>query len=237
MQKLQPNLSGRATPDAIHERVCRFGYCVTNTGRCSDESLLHLCDQLGRPYERQQPLMAIEQRANPRYVGETNAAIPPHNECAYGKTPPRYLALFCAENSALNGEFFLVSTLGLMSSFDSDIIESMRQTVFLFDMNLGFRQPLTLLRNVGGQEHLIYSAIGNNRSGSENDYYRILREHDTHSRHLIRLLNEKLLLAKFRRDHQWEAGDLIVFDNLRFMHGRNAFHSGRRRLVHFRIAE
>jgi len=81
-------------------------------------------------------------------------------------------------------------------------------------------------------EQIVYSSIGASQNHS---IYSLQEAHDQYSTHLVSRLNHVLNDPKNRRQHRWQAGDLLVIDNLRMMHGRERFDGGRRTLRHHRL--
>lgn len=211
------------------------GYYLANIGQQTDTSLWETLGHLGKAWHPDYPTMVVESVEGGKFVAQLDVEITPHNECAYDLNPPRYLALFCEENTVEGGDFYLLNGKKLQEKLSTPLLESMKHSIFRCNMGTGFHYDFPLIRAVHDKEHLIYTSIGHSADWQTNHYYQLLHAHDEYAQHLIPQLHQQLQDTQHRQYHSWQAGDLLVFDNLAFMHGREAFVGKGRKLLHLRI--
>jgi len=216
----------------IFATLFRDGYFLANIGESSDEALRQISRFFGTAWHEDTAIMTIEKQKKPRFVGHSDGLIEAHNECAYAPHPPRLLVLYCVENDAENGAFFVVDPIGLLPTLGQQYLPSLRGAKYTCQVTQDVAPvEMTLMRQTAFGERIIFSSIGAATGAS---IYRLRLPVDTHSAHLVPRLNAVMNDPKNRRTHRWQRGDFLVIDNMRLMHGREAF-SGHRVLRHLRL--
>jgi len=210
----------------------RDGYFLADIGETSDESLQRIARFFGTAWHEDAAIMTIEKKEDPRFVGHSDGLIEAHNECAYAPRPPRLLALYCVENEAENGAFFVVDPVALMPVIGQHYLPSLRGARYTCQVTPE-TPPVqtTLMRRTALGERIVFSSIG---AAGDASIYSLESPVDAHSATLVPRLAAVLNDPAHRRTHRWKRGDFLVIDNLRLMHGREAF-SGRRVLRHLRL--
>lgn len=222
--------------DTIRNEISRKGYYLANTGQTCDESeLATMIDALGGFWQQGGP-QVIAPSPNPIFIAQTTDEIPPHNECAYAAQPPRHLLLHCQENQVQGGDFFLVDSTHILKALSAEMFALLYYAKFQCRINPSHPQVVSLLQqNERGEYHLQYSCIGHTGDWNDHTGYAPVAPFYQGYENIIPSLQAQLKREDLRRFHEWEPGDLLVFDNRRFLHGRNAFQGSGRRLDHLRI--
>ncbi len=210
----------------------RDGYFLANIGETTDEAVQQIARFFGSAWHEDAAIMTIEKKEDPRFVGHSDGLIEAHNECAYTVHPPRLLALYCVENDAENGAFFVVDPIALMPTIGQHYLPSLRGARYACQVTQDTAPfQTTLMRSTALGERIVFSSIG---AATGRSIYTLELPVDEHSAHLVPHLAAVLNDPANRRIHRWKRGDLLVVDNLRLMHGREAF-SGHRVLRHLRL--
>ncbi|CAA6818025.1 MAG: Unknown protein [uncultured Thiotrichaceae bacterium] len=222
--------------DTIRNEILRKGYYLANTGQiCDERELTRLIDALGGFWQQGGP-QVIAPLPNPTFIAQTTDEIPPHNECAYAAQPPRHLLLHCQENQVQGGDFFLVDSNHVLKTLSSELFALLYYAKFQCRINPSHPETVSLLqRNERGEYHLQYSCIGHTEDWNDHLNYVPLAPLYQGYETIIPSLQAQLRREDLRQTRKWEQGDLLIFDNRRFLHGRNAFQGSGRRLDHLRI--
>ena len=216
----------------IFATLFRDGYFLTNIGKATDETVQQIARFFGTAWHEDAAVMTIEKREDPRFVGHSDGLIEAHNECAYTAAPPRLLALYCVENEAEDGAFFVVDPVALLPVIGQEYLPSLRGARYVCRITTDARSmETTLMRRTTLGERIVFSSIG---AAVGESIYALQAPADEHSARLVPRLNAVLNDPANRRTHRWRQGDFLVIDNLRLMHGREAF-SGKRTLRHLRL--
>ena len=212
--------------------LLRDGYFLANIGEASDETVQQIARFFGTAWHEDAAMMTIEKQEDARFVGHTDGLIEAHNECAYAPNPPRLLALYCVENEAENGAFFVVDPVALMPAIGEQYLPSLRGARYACQVTADVEPfETTLMRRTALGERIVFSSIGAANGAS---IYTLKSPVDARSAPLVPHLASVLNDPANRRTHRWKRGDFLVVDNLRLMHGREAF-SGHRVLRHLRL--
>lgn len=221
---------------AIRRKLTTQGYYLANSGQvCSMETLSALTDTLGGIWQQAEALK-IAPVGNARFIAQTTQAIPPHTECAYTAQPPRYLMLHCRENTVSGGDFYLVDSEQITATFSEQIISLLYHSYFDCFIDPANPQRVSLLKQRGDKFHLQFSCIGHDEEWEVNQNYVPAAPFYPGYEQIILFLQQQLRQEALRHYHTWQAGDLLIFDNQRYMHGRDAFNGNGRHLDHIRIA-
>lgn len=224
--------------EKIQSNINNQGYYLEkNLSPLSHNQLDELADQLGSRWQSMD-VQAIKPNDNAQFIAQTTEAIPPHNECAYTEKPPRYLLLHCQESQVKKGDFYLVNGNEIISYLSHEQQVSLSQINYrcLVDPNQKDAYPLLRLMPDSAEWYLQYTCIGHSKDWQRNDHYITDSVWPNGDDYHISTLQHWLKQEAFRYKHQWKAGDLLIFDNLRFFHGRDGFVGHQRHLDHIRIA-
>jgi len=138
------------------------------------------------------------------------------------------------EITDLFGARFAVSPEQLINKIGDEYLPSLRDARFSCQMSNDVAAfETTLLRSTAAGEQVIFTSI-DSMTGSST--YRLTSPVDSFSSKVIPRLSSVLNDPENRHRHNWRKGDFLVIDNLRLMHGREAFNGGERVLRHIRIA-
>jgi len=162
--------------------------------------------------------------AKPINLAYTAIALPLHTDLANQEVPPGYQFLHCLANSSTGGESTFVDGLRVLEQMreenpDAFRLLSTHAIPFRFhDEEHDIRQhhPVINLDSFGNIIELKYNAhladIFDLPEAVMYDYYVAYRD-----------LMARLQDPAFKIELRLEAGDMVVFDNRRVLHGRNAF--------------
>ena len=238
MQRFAPNGSAEqlAANDVygIFSTLFRDSYYHAQIGAVDDARLQRIVSIFGAPWNDAARVMTIAKADAPRFIGETEDMIPAHNECAYTLSPPRLLALYCVENASNDGAFFTVAPGELGDSIGAEYGPSLLRARFSCQMSAEIPAfETTLVRETAIGRRLVFTSV---EAMTGQPLSRLTMPVDAHSGTVIQRIRTVLNDPRNRRRHVWKAGDLLVIDNLRLMHGREAFSGGARVLRHLRLA-
>jgi len=237
MERLHPNGTAEqlAANDVygVFSTLFRDSYYLADIGEVNDSRLQEITDLFGARWN-DNPVITVAKKEKPQFITGTEQMIPAHNECAYTQQPPRLLALYCVENTTEGGAFFAVSPEQLINKIGDEYLPSLRDARFSCQMsNDAAAFETTLLRSTAAGEQVIFTSI-DSMTGSST--YRLTSPVDSFSSKVIPRLSSVLNDPENRHRHNWRKGDFLVIDNLRLMHGREAFNGGERVLRHIRVA-
>lgn len=222
--------------DTIQAELKQKGYYLANAGQtCDDAELATFVKTLGG-FWQQGTAQVVAPLANPTFIAQTTDEIPPHNECAYDAQPPHYLLLHCQENQVSGGDFYLVDSYRVLNALSAEMHSLLYHTKFQCLINPTHPEIVSCARhNEQGEIHLQYSCIGRSADWSSHSGYIPVAPFYQGYETIILTLQAQLKREELRERHSWTAGDLLIFDNRRFLHGRYAFQGFGRKLDHLRI--
>ncbi|MGB1012215.1 MAG: TauD/TfdA dioxygenase family protein [Thiolinea sp.] len=219
----------------IRQELTTQGYYLANTGQvCSHDALVDLVECLGGLWQ-QMGRQTIAPVNNARFIAQTTEAIPPHNECAYAAAPPRYLLLHCRENEVSGGDFYLIDSMDVIKTFTQAQASLLYYSQFQCLIDPAHPQQVTLLKQQESGWHLQFTCIGHSEDWLANRSYVPVAPLYQGYEHIIPLLQQQLKREELRQRHAWQPGDLLIFDNQRYLHGRDVFSGTGRCLDHIRI--
>lgn len=218
----------------VFSTLFRDSYYHAQIGAVDDARLQQIVSIFGAPWSDSSPMVTIAKAEKPRFIGETEDMIPAHNECAYMPSPPRLLALYCVENASNDGAFFTVAPGDLTGQIGAEYGPSLLRARFACQMAAEVPAFETnLVRETAIGRRLIFTSV---KAMTGQSVYRLTMPVDAYSQKVVERIHTVLNDPRNRRRHIWKAGDLLVIDNLRLMHGREAFSGGKRVLRHLRLA-
>ncbi|SIS66701.1 TauD/TfdA family dioxygenase [Neptunomonas antarctica] len=160
----------------------------------------------------------------PINLAYTSLSLPLHTDLANQEIPPGYQFLHCLSNESMGGESTFVDGLKVLEGLREDQPEYFR---LLCEYAIPFRfhdqahdirehHPVINLDNFGNIVEIKYNAhladIFDLPGEVMYDYYIAYRE-----------LMGRLKDARYKIELKLSAGEMVVFDNRRVLHGRNAF--------------
>jgi len=218
----------------VFSTLFRDSYYHAEIGAVDDDRLQQIIGLFGAPWSDEVPIMTVTKTDRPRFIADTEALIPAHNECAYTVNPPRLLALYCVDNQADGGAFFTVASASLTEAIGIEYLPSLRAARFACQMSGDAPSfETTIMRSTPSGEQIIFTTVTAMTGGLA---YQLVYPVDAYSAQLLERLSTVVNDPANRCIHHWRKGDLIVIDNMRLMHGREAFAGGERTLRHLRIA-
>lgn len=222
--------------DTIQNELNQKGYYLANAGQiCGKNALATLVETLGGFWQQGEP-QVVAPLVNPTFIAQTTDEIPPHNECAYAAQPPRYLLLHCQENQVSGGDFYLVDSYRVLNALSAEMHSLLYHAKFQCLINPAHPEIVSCAHhNEQGEIHLQYSCIGRSADWRSHSGYIPIAPFYQNYETIIPTLQAQLKREAFRQPHAWTAGDLLIFDNRRFLHGRDTFQGFGRKLDHLRI--
>lgn len=182
---------------------------------------------------REGKIAKVENKGNVQDYGKNGLAFPFHNDGPYFHRVPKWVILYCRKAGNGGGQTFFSNTnkviAELRERFDSNLLQSMN-IVYMHRDRTKFRFPLVQKDEQGG-EHLNW----NTSLYLEPDLQVILESNrqsfTQRANELMSTIN--LLLEKnMVLEHDWNDGDLLLFDNHLLLHGRRVVPAGSERLLY-----
>tara|TARA_R110001583_G_scaffold96101_2_gene240160 strand:- start:945 stop:2102 length:1158 start_codon:yes stop_codon:yes gene_type:complete len=175
----------------------------------------------------------VESVESPINLAYTSISLPLHTDLSNQETPPGYQFLHCLANDCEGGESTFVDGLRVAEELKSQcpdhfkILAEQAIPFRFYDQDHDIRQHHTVINldNFGNIIEIKYNAhladVFDLPANLMRDYYLAYRNL------MARLRNER-----FKIEFKLQAGQMVVFDNRRVLHGRNKFEntSGRRHL-------
>ena len=174
----------------------------------------------------------VQSKPNPNNQAYTSEALPLHTDLPNQETPPGYQFLHCLKNEATGGESTFVDGFSAAKQLQQDYPDYFQLLVhhkipFRFhDEHSDIREMRPVISVVDGEvNEIIFNA---HIASTFNLPVEIMRQYYLAYRAFIRILNSDSLLINFKL----EESQMVVFDNRRVLHGRQAFNpqTGKRRL-------
>jgi len=216
------------------DALTRDGVALIQGGPTADGEVLRVAGRVGWARETNfGRIFDVVSKPDPNNAAYTAIALEPHIDLPNWQRPPDFQLLYCLENAAQGGASLLTDGFAVAEALrreDPEAFELLtRQPVeFRFQdatSDIRFRAP-TIGRDADGAltEIRFNNWIRDNRrlpASVAEPFYRAYRRFWT-------LLRDPRFVVRLRL----EPGQMMAFDNLRVLHGREAFdpNTGRRRL-------
>lgn len=221
---------GRRLPNGWLEVVERDGYYSANLGPLKATDLLRIAAQVatvrpGLAYS----LARIKPRDGAYDTPSTDGVVPFHNDGLLQDEMPDFILLYCEVAGDYGGETLLVRSDLVLDRMDSGLREFVTRTQFRLRVGTRTRTRRLIAEHPrDGREVLLFldpdAARGCDISvGDEPLDARLLER-------LRALIGNPDVV----REHRWGEHDLLLIDNYRVLHGRQAFR-GARLLKHISI--
>lgn len=164
--------------------------------------------------------------------GQNRGALQPHTEgYEFHGRPPRYLALWCVKPAeGLGGETTMLDGNRVLAEFDDSELGHFRDTVYRW----GSTEGLARKGVVPTAEHPVLEEQEGERIFRFSTSYLAIPEGDELATRLIERGN-----ALYEEQHvaiRYQKRDMVVWDNWRMLHSRNAFEDPTRHLKRVQIA-
>lgn len=237
LRKLTPtcDVSGRradvrALGPQLVQAVREHGYGLARTDGLSDRKLLSIARRFGEIYDASYPIVHIRYEPDSLSRAFDRKSVPPHCECAYHAELPRYLFLYCEAPSHAGGTFYLVSMKEVLERLGAAASRALRTTPYgMVSPATGLPATRPLVAALDGVGDVLVLG-GSQRDARPLYSYPAGRPAELLLRRVARVAADRAL----HLHHRWRRGDIVVFDNARFLHGRDAFAGVRRHLKHLR---
>ncbi|MEE2681977.1 MAG: TauD/TfdA family dioxygenase [Planctomycetota bacterium] len=227
------NLDSPAAVRSLLETLFRRGYARVRGVPTTDSALRDLAHRLGFPGPKNTfPVTSEEVGTSASTQGSSSRGCQPHNDEPYLDPMPRYLLQLCVENSLSGGELQLVDGMNAAETLamESPIMAAeLARWPMLFTCSgpdHDYRGLRTILET--GVDGAFGRITFNDRASLDfmcpDDRLSVCTEgYDQ----LARILQREGLQNRFRV----QAGDLVIIDNFRVLHGRSQHAGGERRLL------
>ena len=166
-------------------------------------------------------------KGNVTRYSRTPDALPLHTDCSNKAVPPNLVAFAMERPDPQGGESMMLSALDLVRELPEDLVALLRQPVFPF----AAKKQYPILQGKGDDLRIRYyrqqidSVLGEQCTLSDN-----LRE-------ALDELDRYLELSKRSVRFAMHAGEVVILDNQRVLHGRSAMPANSPRLMHrFRLS-
>ncbi|NQZ32854.1 MAG: TauD/TfdA family dioxygenase [Oceanospirillaceae bacterium] len=215
------------------QNLKRYGLVIV-TGLEGDSGGENFADLIGFKRETNFGVMfEVISKAEPNNLAYTSIALPLHTDLPNQELPPGYQFLHCITNEAQGGESMLADGFAITEEMREQAapyfnLLSSQSMPFRFHDNsvdIRFRHKIIGL----DEEHQINSFIFNAHiaagpdfiAANGREYYRAYRD-----------LMNRVRQPKYCLNLKLQAGEMMIFDNRRVLHGRKAFDptSGKRHL-------
>ena len=212
----------------------RYGFALIDNGPTEPGSIEAVVSRIGWPRETNfGRYFDVVSKPNPNNAAFTAIALEPHIDLPNWERPPDFQFLYCLENEAEGGASTLVDGFEIAESLRSEDPEAFRtlseQPVdFRFqdeEADIAYRAPVIGLDATGQPAEIRFNNWIRDTlrlpSGQVEAFYRAYRQ-----------FWERLRDPRFVFRFTLKPGQMMGFDNLRVLHGREAFdpNTGQRHL-------
>ena len=169
-------------------------------------------------------MFEVINKAEPNNLAYTAVALPLHTDLSNQELPPGYQFLHCVKNEAEGGESVLADGFAIATDMQNEQPELFnllvkRKMPFRFhdkSCDIRFSHSVIGVNDDKDVNHFIFNAhLAENVNGLEGDiaqYYQAYKALMTNIRQ-----------PKYALELKLQAGEMMIFDNKRVMHGRNSF--------------
>lgn len=168
--------------------------------------------------------------------------LPLHRDGALMGTDVRYVGIFCVEyqNMVEGGRTFIIDSEGAMLEMPEDIINLLRERGIegkpvdrYYMKSADTWHPIAGFINVDGKEYLNIG-FPSPRNEKPSWLMRIPGVDEARFNEIFDLLNDIVMNEKYCYYQDWNEGDLLLLDNRKTLHGREAF-KGQRKLANIQV--
>jgi gamma-butyrobetaine dioxygenase len=197
---------------------------VIITGLEREESGENFGDQIGFKRETNFGVMfEVINKAEPNNLAYTAVSLPLHTDLSNQELPPGYQFLHCVKNEAQGGESILADGFAIATDLQReqpehfDLLASRKMPFRFHDKKCDIRFSHCVIGVKDNEiDQFIFNAhLAENVNGLQGDiveYYRAYKA-----------LMTNIKQPKYALELKLQAGEMMIFDNKRVMHGRNSF--------------
>lgn len=201
---------------------------------CHEHSLERVARRIGYPWSHAfGTTFEVDIKIDTDSSAFTNLPLQPHSDIPSRRSSPGFQLLHCLNNEVEGGEFFLVDGFAVATQLKNDradLYEMLAKTP------VDFRFVSKTVDCVHRTPMLCHDAGGGLVAVRVNSFLQQIPLFDPPvQRRLYEAYREYLTRLSARKSQlrvRWQRGDLLIFDNWRYLHGRDAFagRPGQRRL-------
>lgn len=222
---LQTRFQQYLLPSGWSESLEQRGFWFGNIGALSDSDLNLIGYEIANINSSFtiEAITSVEAHSNTKYLPLTSQNVPFHNDGVYRDIPPSYILLYCVTPSREGGETLLLPGEEVVRRMDIELYKFLKETpVRIFLDNYSVIRNLLVNHPDSNKTVLFFIDPGIATSCRlEVDNQPI----DNQTVDKIRkLLAEPSIVSHCQ---EWCAHDLLIIDNYRVLHGRNAYEGGR----------
>lgn len=168
-------------------------------------------------------MFEVINKAEPNNLAYTAVSLPLHTDLSNQQLPPGYQFLHCVKNEAQGGESVLADGFAIAADMQRDQPEyfkllSERKMPFRFhDKHCDIRYSHPVIGLYEGEiDHLIFNAhLAENVNAIEGDVKEYYRAYQA--------IMSQIRQPRYALELKLATGEMMIFDNKRVLHGRNAF--------------
>jgi len=166
-----------------------------------------------------------------------------HADMTYVDVPPKAAVLYALEVPPGQGNTYFADMFAAYDALSADLKKAIEGKVAVHDasrnsagmLRKGYKEVTDVRATVGARHPLVRTDPQTGRQalflGRRPNSY-IIGLDVTESEALLDLLWAHVAEARFAMCHEWEVGDLLMWNNLSVLHRRDEFDPGSRRVMH-----
>lgn len=212
----------------------RFGFAILRAGPVEEGQILRVAERVGWPRETNfGRYFDVVSKPDPNNAAYTTIALDPHVDLPNWERPPDFQLLYCLTNDAQGGDSVFTDGYAVAEALrdaDAEAFRILNELAIDFrfqdeNSDISFRAPV-----IDSDEHGNPSIIRFNNW--IRDTLRLPREQVGPFYRAYRRFWDLLCDSRYTLRFKLRPGEMIAFDNLRVLHGREAFQpdTGRRHL-------
>lgn len=224
-----PRISAKCLSDAdLSGALCllkRYGLAIITDLDDDEKAGEQFGDRIGFKRETNFGVMfEVINKPDPNNLAYTSVALPLHTDLANQALPPGYQFLHCVANDADGGEstfadgFAICEDLRLQNPEHFKLLSEVTIPFRFHDRTCDIRRRQTII-NVDESGHILSFIFNAHLVGTPDlapelmvAYYAAYRD-----------LMQRIRRPEYKIELKLQRGEMVIFDNRRVMHGRNAF--------------
>lgn len=190
-------------------------------------------------FENHEKIIKVKENVDSQLIALSRQELWAHNECVYSSYSPEKIILWCKENSVKWGEFFLIDWSEVVKKIPNEVINLIKKYRYKFTDIDGKKRSRNMIISHpkdSSMDILFFSFIWEYAEKWLNNKKRHF-DAPTNIQNIIKYtILEIIQDNSMKLIHSWSKWDFIIFDNYRFLHGRNWYGSlWNRELWHNRL--